>query len=123
MTPLPLSTGHLSMKPLKACAPPVARGTEGVVLWLAKRPLTEGVTIAETYVPEHYAEVDVFRIPPSGMTAMMAHLREGKLGPGGTGALSSPPRVSFASPTMRGPSCCHEAHFRSSCRILPLASR
>src|SRR5258705_375865 len=56
------------------------RGTEGVVLWLAKRPLTDGVAIAEAYVPEHYAEVDVFRIPPSSMTAMMAHLRERKLG-------------------------------------------
>jgi proteasome lid subunit RPN8/RPN11 len=55
------------------------RGTEGVVLWLAKRPLIDVVTIVEAYVPEHSAEVDVFRIPPSGMAAMMAHLRARKL--------------------------------------------
>ncbi|MEI9922776.1 MAG: hypothetical protein WDN50_03620 [Bradyrhizobium sp.] len=56
------------------------RGTEGIVLWLAKRPLTDGSAIAEVYVPDHYAGVDVFRIPPSGMSAMMAHLRARKLG-------------------------------------------
>jgi proteasome lid subunit RPN8/RPN11 len=55
------------------------RGTEGVVLWLAKRPLADDAVIVETFVPEHTAEVDVFRIPPSGMSAMMAHLRARKL--------------------------------------------
>jgi proteasome lid subunit RPN8/RPN11 len=79
MTPLRCPPGLVdeTLESLRAAG---RRCTEGVVLWLAKRPLTEGVAIAETYVPEHYAEVDVFRIPPSGMTAMMAHLRERKLG-------------------------------------------
>src|ERR1044072_177875 len=55
------------------------RGTEGVVLWLVPRPLTNGSAIAEVFVPEHTAEADVFRIPPSGMTTLMAHLRARKL--------------------------------------------
>lgn len=55
------------------------RGTEGVVLWLAKRPLANAAVITETLVPEHAAEVDVFHIPPSGMSSMMAHLRTRKL--------------------------------------------
>lgn len=55
------------------------RGTEGVVLWLAKRSLVDGAVIVETFVPEYTARVDVFHIPPSGMSAMMAHLRTGKL--------------------------------------------
>jgi hypothetical protein len=55
------------------------RGTEGVVLWLAKRPLIEGAAIAETFIPQYYAEIDVFRIPPSGMAALMTHLRTHRL--------------------------------------------
>ncbi len=54
-------------------------GTEGIVLWLAKRPLAEGAAITEAFVPEHTAKVDMFHIPSSGMTAMMAHLRLRKL--------------------------------------------
>lgn len=55
------------------------RGTEGVVLWLAKRPLVEGAVIVEAFIPEYTARADVFRIPPAGMTALMAHLRTQKL--------------------------------------------
>ncbi|WP_258767898.1 hypothetical protein [Bradyrhizobium arachidis] len=55
------------------------RGTEGIVLWLARRPLGDGSLIAEAFVPEHTAEVDVFRIPPTGMTALMVHLKARKL--------------------------------------------
>ena len=36
--------------------------------------------IVEAYVPEQEAEVDYFHIPPSGMMALMAHLRERRLG-------------------------------------------
>ncbi len=56
------------------------RGTEGIVLWLAPRPVTAGSTIVETYVPVHEAAVDFFHIPPEGMQALMAHLRRHKLG-------------------------------------------
>jgi proteasome lid subunit RPN8/RPN11 len=55
------------------------RGTEGVVLWLAQRPLVDGAVIFEAFVPEYTARADVFRIPPSAMTALMAHLRTQKL--------------------------------------------
>jgi len=54
-------------------------GTEGVVLWLARRPLAAETAIVETFVPEYRAEIDVFHIPPSGMSATMAYLRAGKL--------------------------------------------
>jgi hypothetical protein len=56
-----------------------ARGVEGIALWLAPRPLTDGSTVNEVFVPEHTAEVDVFRIPPSGMSSLMSHLRARKL--------------------------------------------
>ncbi|WP_445220491.1 hypothetical protein ACKWRH_10750 [Bradyrhizobium sp. Pa8] len=55
------------------------RGTEGVVLWLAKRPPVQGAVIVEAFIPEYTARADVFRIPPSSMTALMAHLRTQKL--------------------------------------------
>ena len=49
------------------------------MLWLAKRPLADVTVIAEIFVPDHTARVDVFHIPPSGMSGMMSHLRAGKL--------------------------------------------
>jgi proteasome lid subunit RPN8/RPN11 len=52
---------------------------ERVVLWLSPRPLLAASAIVEIYVPEQEAEMDYFRIPPSGMKALMAHLRERKL--------------------------------------------
>lgn len=52
---------------------------ERVVLWLSPRPLLAASAIVEIYVPEQEAEMDYFRIPPSGMRALMAHLRERKL--------------------------------------------
>jgi proteasome lid subunit RPN8/RPN11 len=55
------------------------RGKERVVLWLAPRRLIEGPTIAEVYVPLQEACEDYFRIPPEGMTALMAHLRSRRL--------------------------------------------
>jgi proteasome lid subunit RPN8/RPN11 len=55
-------------------------GKERVVLWLSSRPATPGSTITEIFVPEQIAEVDYFRIPPSGMRALMAHLRAHRLG-------------------------------------------
>jgi proteasome lid subunit RPN8/RPN11 len=79
------------MKPLR-CAPALVDETlealhaagrmsnECVVLWLSARPVMPGASIVETYVPKQEAAVDVFRIPPSGMTALMAHLRARKLG-------------------------------------------
>ncbi|MBB4374426.1 proteasome lid subunit RPN8/RPN11 [Bradyrhizobium sp. cir1] len=54
-------------------------GTEGVVLWLAARPLASDTAIQQVFVPEYFARKDVFRIPPSGMTALMSHLRTQKL--------------------------------------------
>jgi hypothetical protein len=55
-------------------------GNECVVLWLSARPVTPGASIVEIYIPEQEAAVDMFRIPPPGMTALMAHLRARKLG-------------------------------------------
>jgi len=55
------------------------RGTEGVVLWLAKRPLGANAVIVEAFIPEYTARADVFHIPPSGMTTLMTHLRTQKL--------------------------------------------
>lgn len=54
-------------------------GTEGVVLWLARRPLVDGAVIVKAFVPEYTARADVFRIPPSAMTALMTHLRTQRL--------------------------------------------
>jgi proteasome lid subunit RPN8/RPN11 len=54
-------------------------GIERVVLWLSPRPLSTAPIIVEAYVPEQEADVDYFHIPPSGMTALMTHLRERRL--------------------------------------------
>jgi len=54
-------------------------GIERVVLWLSPRPLSTAPIIVEAYVPEQEADADYFRIPPSGMTALMTHLRERRL--------------------------------------------
>jgi proteasome lid subunit RPN8/RPN11 len=65
-----------TLKELRAAG---RRGKERVVLWLSPRPLVAGPAVAEVYVPEQEAEVDYFRIPPSGMKALMTLLRERKL--------------------------------------------
>lgn len=54
-------------------------GKERVVLWLAPRRLIDEPTIAAVYVPRQYTAEDYFRIPPEGMTALMAHLRSRRL--------------------------------------------
>ena len=53
---------------------------ECVVFWLSARPVMPGATIIDAYLPEQHAAEDVFRIPPSGMTKLMQHLRTGKFG-------------------------------------------
>lgn len=55
------------------------RGTECVVLWLSRRPVSPDHPIVEAFVPEQQVAVDFFRIPPSGMDALMRHLRTNKL--------------------------------------------
>jgi hypothetical protein len=71
-------------------------GKERVVLWLSPRPLGAGSVIAETYVPEQETDFDYFRIPPSGMKALMAHLRQRKLAL--AAQIHSHPRRAFHSP-------------------------
>src|SRR5689334_1741873 len=51
------------------------RQAEGVVLWLGTRA-SASTSIQECYVPEQEAEYDFFRIPPSGMAALLRHLGE-----------------------------------------------
>lgn len=70
---------HLVDETLKELRTAGQAGSERVVLWLAPRPLSAMPVIAEIYVPEQEAEVDYFHIPPSGMTALMTHLRKRKL--------------------------------------------
>lgn len=55
------------------------RGTECVVLWLSRRPVSPDHPIVEAFVPEQNVAVDFFRVPPSGMDALMRHLRTNKL--------------------------------------------
>jgi hypothetical protein len=52
---------------------------EGIVLWLATRPVFAGSMVVEAYVPDHVAKVDYFHIPAVGMRALMGHLRGRKL--------------------------------------------
>ncbi len=54
-------------------------GRECVVFWLSARPAVPGAVIREAYRPEQSAACDMFRIPPTAMTGLMAHLRARKL--------------------------------------------
>ena len=51
---------------------------ECVVLWLGKRREAE-VTVTECYRPIQEAESDFFRVPPEGMAALQARLRQDRL--------------------------------------------
>ena len=46
------------------------RGVECVVLWLARQD-RDRLVVEHVSRPEHYARADVFRIPPTGMRALM----------------------------------------------------
>lgn len=52
-----------------------AIGNEGIVLWLGKRG-PERNTVLKTYVPDHEAERDYFRIPPQAVAQLLSHLRD-----------------------------------------------
>ncbi len=54
------------------------RNNECVVLWLGKREGNQ-IDVRECYLPIQIARVDIFRIPPDGMTALQAKLRSGRL--------------------------------------------
>jgi len=51
---------------------------ECVVLWLARRG-PASIEVLDAYRPEQTAEIDMFHIPPSGMTELLAVLRERRL--------------------------------------------
>ncbi len=54
------------------------RNKECVVLWLGKRHSAH-IEVRACYLPLQIAEVDVFRIPPNGMSALQAKLRADRL--------------------------------------------
>lgn len=51
-----------------------ARECECIVLWLGRRS-ADTISIDAVYRPHHTAKVDMFHIPPAGMTALQAELK------------------------------------------------
>ncbi len=49
------------------------RNSEGVVLWLGRQK-ESAIVVGEAYAPVQEVFRDSFRIPPSGMSALLAHL-------------------------------------------------
>lgn len=54
------------------------RHCECVVLWLARRT-DNSILVADAYLPTQYARADMFHIPPAGMVALQAELRQRRL--------------------------------------------
>jgi proteasome lid subunit RPN8/RPN11 len=55
-----------------------ASDVERVVLWLGRRD-PGGTTVTEVFLPMQETDADYFRIPPQGMAALLAHLRDHRL--------------------------------------------
>lgn len=71
--PLRVSEGHIreTLEMLRSSGDEIK---EGIVLWLGHRE--DGSSqVLETYVPDHKAERDYFRIPPDSIARLLAHLR------------------------------------------------
>jgi hypothetical protein len=64
-----------TLEPLREAG---TRECECVVLWLGRR-VADTILIESVYHPHQTARADVFRIPPTGMTALQAVLRRDRV--------------------------------------------